>query len=113
MRLALAEAVLPREEGRIADALTIVEHAIPRNGWWYDRSWLHRLRVELLLTQNRLDDAHAATEEHIARCPNDDFGYVRRALLRVLTDSPSAVEEILRAAAPRFDAIATGCAAEG
>ncbi|MEU4403630.1 SMI1/KNR4 family protein [Streptosporangium sp. NPDC023963] len=98
--LALAEAVLLREEGRIADALTTVEHAIPRNGWWYDRSWLHRLRVELLLTQSRLDDACTATEEHIARCPDDDFGYIRRALLRVLAGDPSAAEEVLRADAP-------------
>lgn len=100
VRLALAEAVLLREEGRITDALTVVEHAIPRNGWWLDRSWLHRLRVELLLAQGRLDDAHTAAEEHIARCPNDDFGYVRRALLRVLAGAPSAAEEVLRADAP-------------
>jgi len=100
MRLASAEAVLLREEGRITDALTVVEDAIPKNGWWYDRSWLHRLRVELLLTQDRLDDAYAATEEHIASCPHDDFGYVRRALLRVLAGDPSAAEEVLRADAP-------------
>ncbi|MGS2643653.1 hypothetical protein [Streptosporangium sp. LJ11] len=54
----------------------------------------------MLLTQGRLDDARAATEEHIARCPDDDFGYVRRALLRVLTGDPSSAEEVLRADAP-------------
>ncbi|MEU7001453.1 SMI1/KNR4 family protein [Nonomuraea sp. NPDC046570] len=100
VRIALAEAVLLREEGRGADALTIVEHAIPRCGWPFDSARLRRLRVELLLTQNRLDDARAATEEHIAYCPDDDFGYVRRALLRLLTGNPSAAEEVLRADAP-------------
>ncbi|MET8340879.1 SMI1/KNR4 family protein [Streptosporangium canum] len=79
--IALADAVLLREEGRIADALTTVEHTIPRCGWPFEKARLYRLRVELLLMQNRLDDARAATEEYIAHCPDDDFGYVRRALL--------------------------------
>ncbi|MER5424314.1 SMI1/KNR4 family protein [Streptosporangium roseum] len=98
--IALADAVLLREEGRIADALTTVEHTIPRCGWPFEKARLHRLRVELLLMQNRLDDARAATEEHIAHCPDDDFGYVRRALLRLLTGTPSAAENVLRADAP-------------
>ncbi|MDP9869512.1 MULTISPECIES: SMI1/KNR4 family protein [Streptosporangium] len=100
VRIALAETVLLREEGRITDALTTVEHTIPRCGQPFESAWLRRLRVELLLTQSRLDDACAATEEHIAYCPDDDFGYVRRALLRVLTGDPSAAEEVLRADAP-------------
>ncbi|MEU7990816.1 SMI1/KNR4 family protein [Streptosporangium canum] len=98
--IALADAVLLREEGRIADALAIVEHTIPRCGRPFEKARLHRLRVELLLMRSRLDDARAATEEHIAHCPDDDFGYVRRALLRLLTGTPSAAEKVLRADAP-------------
>ncbi|WP_406315213.1 SMI1/KNR4 family protein [Streptosporangium sp. NBC_01639] len=90
VRISLGEAVLLREEGRIADALTTVEHTIPRCGRPLDSARLHRLRVELLLMRNRLDDARAAADEHIAYCPDDDFGYVRHALLKVLTGGSSA-----------------------
>lgn len=100
VRISLAEAVLLREEGRVTDALTTVEQAIPQCGWPSESAWLRRLRVELLLMQSRLDDAWAATEEHIAYCSDDDLAYVRRALLLVLNDTPSAAEEVLRADAP-------------